>query len=441
MDQPRHSPPADDPSFLASLAELKQGLDHPAASAASESDSVQQVASLTTSSTGADRASRRERPLLELFPPALLMRERAPGPAIAGAPPPRIGRSRFAAPLESAVPSDGPLTYEAFYGLNEKPFSLSPDPRFIYHSTSRDRVTQELVDAFGHGDRVMLLTGEMGTGKTTLCRSLASELGSRTVTSFVAEPAASIDDLLKAVLIDFGVISRADATRGRLATATRQELTSAIGDFAASLAPLQASAVIIIDEAQSVPAGVLALLSDLPEAGDDRRVQIVLVGQPALLPFLRRRQLRALDRRIAVRCRLEPLAPDEMIGYVMHRLAVAGASARVEFDNGAIAELYAATRGVPRLVNLVCDRALTRGHEASASVIDDRLVAAAAADLDLVPLKSDARRIARTLAMGLLFILLMLAGAAAAMWVFRDDLSRAFPGLTSFPGFPRLRRL
>ena len=370
-------------------------------------------------------ASDAPRPLLDLFPPPPV-RASARAPAIAGAPPPPNVRSRFAQRADSAPPApEVPLTYEPFYGLSEKPFSLSTDPKFIYHSTSHDRVLQELIDALGRGDAIMLLTGEMGTGKTTLCRSLVEQLGRRTVTSFITNPGASLEGLLKTVLVDFGVVAREDATRGRLAAATRQKLTTAVGDFAASLAPIEASAVIIVDEAQKMPPDILEPLAALADvAGADRRVQIILVGQPVLPSLLHRKELRALEPRVTVRCRLDPLTAEEVSGYVAHRLAVVGTAARVEFNDGACAELYAATRGVPLLVNLVCDGALTRGYKAFASVIDDQLIAAAAVDLELVPLRSGARRIVRMAVMALVFLALMLVGAGAAAWVFRADLSR-----------------
>ncbi|MDO8793110.1 MAG: AAA family ATPase [Vicinamibacterales bacterium] len=377
------------------------------------------------SADAATPASDDPRPLLDLFPPPP-GRDRARGPAIAGAPPPRIVRSRFALQADSAPPPPAvPLTYEPFYGLSENPFSLSPDTKFVYHSTSLDRVLQELTDALGRGEPVMLLTGELGVGKTTLCRTLVEQLGRRTVTSLIAGPVASFEDLLRTVLVDFGVVAREDATRGRMAAATRQELIAAVGDFAASLAPLQASAVIILDEAQDVGPELLEPLSALSDvAGADRRVQIILVGQPALPALLHRKELRPLERQAAVRCRLDPLTAEETSGYVVHRLAVAGSNARVEFDEGAFAELHAATGGVPRLVNLVCDRALTRGQQMSASVIDDELVAAAAADLELVPLRFDARWIARMAVRAIVLLALMLAGAAAAAWVFRAQVSQ-----------------
>jgi general secretion pathway protein A len=132
---------------------------------------------------------------------------------------------------------------------------------------------------------------------------------------------------------------------------------------------------------------------------------------------------------------LEPLTADETMGYVSHRLTVAGPGARVKFDRAALAVLHVATRGVPRFVNLVCDRAMTRGHEASASVIGEAMIAAAAADLGLTAWKSDGRWVARMAAV-VLFLLLMLAGAGAAGWVFRDDVSSLLRQWRSAPAPP-----
>jgi general secretion pathway protein A len=367
--------------------------------------------------------------LLDLFPPVPVREHsRARAPAMVGAPPPRVARSPFAfqaasAPLSPAVP----LTYEPFYGLSEKPFSLSPDSKFLFRSRSHDRVLQELTDALGRGEPIMVLTGETGIGKTTLCRSLVEQLGPRTVASFISDPVVSVEDVLKTMLVDFGVVARDEAPRSWLAAATRQELTTAVGDFAASLAPLQASAVVVIDEAQNVASDVFEPLAALAErARADRRVQIILVGQPALTSLLHGKELRPVDRKAVARCRLEPLAAEEIGGYVAHRLGVSGTNPRVRFDEGALAALYAATGGMPRLVNLVCDGALTRGYELSADVIDDRLIAAAAANLQLAPVLSGTHVLARMAGMALAYMALMLVGAGAAAWLLRDDVSRIF---------------
>ena len=339
--------------------------------------------------------------------------------------PPRIVRGPVALQPDSAPVKRAPLTYEPFYGLSEKPFGPTPETKFVYHSASHDGVMQDFIDALGRGDSIMLLTGESGIGKTMLCRSLIEQLGRRTVTSFIADSAKSVNDLLRTVLVDFGVVARDDVARGRLASTTGQELISAIGDFAASLAPLHASAIIIVDEAQAMPPDVLLALSALSDVpGVDRRVQIILSGEPTLGSLLHRSELREMERRIAVRCRLDPLTAEEVIGYVTHRLSIAGPNARVEFDEAAFAEIGSLTRGVPRLVNLLCDRALTRGYEASSGVIDVEMIAAAAADLELVPVRSAGSRIAGKVAMGFAFIALTLAGAALAAWIFWAQVSQ-----------------
>jgi general secretion pathway protein A len=363
--------------------------------------------------------------LLERFPPPSL-RGNARAPAIVGAPPPLIARSRFGLQADARRSTPAvPLTYEPFYGFSEAPFGLSTDPKFVYHTTSHDRALQELVDALGRGNAVVLLSGDRGTGKRTLCRSLVGQLGRRVTTSIITDPGGSIEGFLKRVLTDFGAVSREEEARGRFAGATRHQLSAAIGDFAASLAPMDASALIIIVDAEHVANDIfeaLAALVDAPAA--DRRVQIILTGGPSLPSILHRKELRALERCVSVRCRLDPLTADEVGSYVAHRLEAAGTGGRVRFDEGAVLRLHRVTGGVPRLINLVCDAALTRAHEASASVIDDRSIAAAAGDLGIERPRSGARRMLQTVGVALMYVGLMLAGASAAAWLFRGQLAR-----------------
>ncbi len=362
------------------------------------------------------------RPLLDLFPPAPLTHERPPGPIAGTATGPRISRGPATrSPQPAAL---DPLTYETFYGLNEKPFSLSTDPKFLYHSASHDQVAQELLTAIRRHDGLVLVTGELGVGKTTLCRVIVEELDRRTLTSVVLEPLTSVDDLLQTILVDFGVISRADLARAPRA-ATRETLTAALKSFLESLNSLQASAVVIIDEAQHLPADVLQQIPTIAEAGDQARtLQVVLVGQPTLTAMLKRSELRLLNEEVAVRSHLGPLAADEIAGYVMHRLGVAGSGSRVDFDDGAMARVHELSDGIPRVVNLLCDRALSRGFEASASVIDAALVDAAAEDLDLGPNVSEARGLVRRLLVAFALVALMSVGAGGALWVFRDTVAR-----------------
>jgi len=154
-----------------------------------------------------------------------------------------------------------------------------------------------------------------------------------------------------------------------------------------------------------------------------RVLQLVLIGQPALTYVLKHTDLGALNASVSRRAELGPLAAEEVSGYVGHRLSIAGANTRVEFDEAAIARLYDLSAGVPRIVNLLCDRALTRGHAAAAGIIDGALVDAAAEDLDLDLPETRLGRLA-SLAIVLTLALLMIAGAAGALWVSRDAVGR-----------------
>lgn len=389
----------------------------------------------TTSTPSTVGAAPGRRALIDLFPPAPRERERPPGPLLGEAIGPHLPRTRPVA--VAAPPPQDAFTYETFYGLNEKPFSLSCDPKFLYHSTSHDRAAQELLDAIHRHDGVVVVTGEVGIGKTMLCRIVIEQLDRRTLTSFVSDPFASIEDLLKTLLVDFGVSSREDLARGQLMKATRQELTDALRSFLASLAALQASAVVIIDDAPSLPLEALQHIQALADSeGASRTLQVVLVGEPSLLHTLRRAELKPLDHHVTLRCALGPLQVDEIAGYVMHRIAIAGTSPRVEFDDGAFTRVFELSRGVPRLVNLICDHALTLGHDLSASVIDDELVEAAAEQIEVVQADVERRGTVRTLATMLLLGLLMFAGAGAAASVFHDRLEHAIVQWQAIPQAP-----
>jgi general secretion pathway protein A len=330
------------------------------------------------------------------------------------------------------------ITYETFYGLNEKPFSLSSDLKFLYHSNAHDRVAQELLSAIRRHDAVVIITGDTGLGKTMLCRAVLEQLDHRTLTSFVTDPFVSIEDLVKTVLVDFGVISQADLASGRMAHAALADLTAALREFLQSLAALEAFAVVLIDEAQRLQADALEqvlLLSGT--SGEQSLLQVVLVGQPRLLQLLNRAELRPLAQRASVREAFEPLAEDEVPGYVLHRLAVAGANARVEFDDAAFERLNELSAGVPLVVNLLCDRALMLGYHASANGIGVSTINRAADDLDIRPPETGTGRMLRLMLNALVLVVLMLAGAAAAAVVFRDRVTQTVGQWEALPTPPR----
>jgi general secretion pathway protein A len=221
-----------------------------------------------------------------------------------------------------------------------------------------------------------------------------------------------VEALLTRVLVELGVLS-AEEAGGALARATRLELAGALRDFVASLEPLHAFPVLIVDAAHEVGGDVLEPFQELIAA---LPLQLMLVGDPSLVRILRG----AGDRGIGgVRCTLQPLTRDEIARFVEHRLDVGGARGHATFDPDAWAPLFGYSRGLPRLVNLICDRALAEGHLASAATIDARLIDAAAASLGLVG-SSRAAGLARTIALAGGFALLALLGAALAAVALRS---------------------
>ena len=275
------------------------------------------------------------------------------------------------------------LTYEPYYGLKEKAFSLSADPRFLYKSHAHAPMFDDLRAGIRRREGIIVLTGEPGTGKTTLCRGVLAALDRKTFSAFVPDPFVSREDLLKMLLIEFGVLSVDDVRSGRLQAATRPELSYPLYDFLRSLVPLQAYAVLIIDEAQNLSSKLLEeirILSDLE--GPEKLLQLVLVGQPELRDKLKDPSMRQVDQRISVRCSLQPLGRDALTAYIAHRLTVAGGGAdRVEFTPEALDLIYDASNGNPRLLNLIADKSLHRGHLDRTWTITPEIVTAALGEI------------------------------------------------------------
>lgn len=289
-------------------------------------------------------------------------------------------------PVTSSVGS-GSLTYERYYGLREKPFSLSADPRFLYKSQSHAPAFNDLLAAIRRREGLIILTGDIGTGKTTLCRSVLANLDRKTFSSFVPDPFMSREDLFKMLLIDFGVMSIDDLKSGRLKGASRLDLSYPLYEFLDSLVPLEAFAVLIIDEAQNLSLPLLEevrILSELERR--EKLLQVVLVGQLELQSFLKLPQARQIDQRVSMRCELAPLGRGDVTGYVMHRLNVAGAEwerSKSRFSPTALDAVFQVSAGVPRLINLICDRALRRGYLNGMDQIEPEIIWSAVADLGL----------------------------------------------------------
>jgi general secretion pathway protein A len=297
------------------------------------------------------------------------------------------------------------LTYEPYYGLREKPFSLSTDPKFLYKSTAHTGTFEDLLLAIRRREGLIVLTGDIGTGKTTLCKAVLERLDRKTFTTFVPDPFVSREDLLKMLLLDFGVMSIDDLKTGRMTGTSHPDLSYPLYEFLRSLVPLQAFAVLIIDEAQNLSPALLEeirILSDLESP--DKLLQVVLIGQLELRAKLKLPEMRQLDQRVSARCTLEPLNRDGVAGYIAYRLSVAGgADDRVHFSPNAIDAVFRASGGVPRVINLICDRALHRGHLQRKSAIDLEAVTQAIDDLGVgtltaAPASLTARDVAETVA-------------------------------------------
>ncbi len=277
--------------------------------------------------------------------------------------------------------------YEEYFGFVEKPFSLTPDPKYLYKSESHASAFDLLQYAIRRREGFITITGDIGTGKTTLCRALLETIDRNTFTALVLNPFLSEEDLLKLILQDFGVVSREQVKQGRLNGVSKQDLIDALYDFLLSLLPLKGSAVLIIDEAQNLPLKVLEqlrILSNL-ETDKEKLLQILLVGQVELQGILRSPELRQLDQRISIRYELKPLSENETSAYITHRLAVAGNSGSLTFVPKALEQIYRSSGGIPRLVNLICDRALFGAFAERTSCITKPIVSKAIETLDLQP--------------------------------------------------------
>lgn len=275
--------------------------------------------------------------------------------------------------------------HEEYYGFVEKPFSLTPDPKYLYKSESHANAFDLLQYAIRRREGFVVVTGDIGTGKTTLCRAILDQLDRKTFTALVLNPFITEEDLLRIILQDFGVVSREEIKRGRLAGVSKQELIDTLNEFLLSLLPLRAGALLIIDEAQNLPHQVLEqirILSNL-ETDKEKLLQIVLVGQLNLQDLLRAPDLRQLDQRVSIRYELKPLNREETAAYVAHRLTIAGGGASVSFAPRALELVHKYTGGIPRLINLLCDRALLGGYSARTNRITPEMVTTAATGLDL----------------------------------------------------------
>ena len=268
--------------------------------------------------------------------------------------------------------------YKEFYGLREYPFNMTPDPQYLYLS-HQHRVALEVL-RYGIAERkgFLVITGEVGAGKTTLCRALLNSLDARTKTALILNPSLTDSQMLRTICEEF---------RLQPAKTTKKDLYDALNAFLLRELAANHNVALIIDEAQNLRPVVLEairLLSNL-ETEKEKLLQIVLVGQPELADLLARKDLRQLKQRIALRHHVQPLVFKELAEYIRHRLQVAGGDGRIQWDTAALVLIYKYSLGVPRLINVVCDRALLAGYLAESTVIEAPLVERAIEDLEYKP--------------------------------------------------------
>jgi len=265
--------------------------------------------------------------------------------------------------------------YLEYYGLKEPPFDITPNPKFLFFSLKHREAFNHLLYGIRERKGFVQLTGEVGAGKTTLCRAMLEQLGKDHSTSLILNPVLDADQLVKAVAMEFGLDVRG---------LDRLETVSAINQFLLHEIEAGREAVLIIDEAQDLSAALLEQIRLLSNLETDARklLQIVLLGQPELRDRLNQHNLRQLRQRITVRYHLGPLSFREVAQYVQHRLVVSGAKEPPEFTKAAIWRVYCYSKGIPRLVNAVCDRCLLAGAIQQRHRISYRLVGKAIAELE-----------------------------------------------------------
>jgi general secretion pathway protein A len=308
--------------------------------------------------------------------------------------------------------------YHQYFGLSEPPFSIAVNPRYLFMSAQHRDALAHLLYGVGSGGGFILLTGEVGTGKTTLNRCLLEQLPDNTDIAIILNPALSAVELLATVCDELAI----EYPRG---TDSLKVLTDALHQFLLANYASDRRTVLMIDEAQHLNFDVLEQIRLLTNLETDERklLQIILIGQPELGAILARPELRQLNQRITARFNLTALSADEVRVYVNHRLQIAGlAENRALFSDSALREVYRLTDGIPRLINLVCDRAMMGAYGRGQSTVSKRLVREAAGEV----LSSESithrgpsdsfRGRAVTLIAGCVVVV------AAAMYLFEDDL-------------------
>lgn len=297
--------------------------------------------------------------------------------------------------------------YLSYFGLNEKPFSISPNPHYLFLSERHKEALAHLTYGLGEDGGFVLLTGEVGTGKTTITRSMLEQLPENTQVAMIHNPALSELELLASICDELNISYDAN-------NATLKSLTDIIKKHLEINNKSGGHTILIIDEAQLLAPNVLEQLRLLTNIETDHKklLQIVLVGQPELQELLKRNELRQLAQRITARYHLLPLTQGQTVAYIKHRLHVAGCDKGI-FSMDAMQAVHQLTGGVPRLMNLVCERALVGTFAKQQLIVDSDIIKKSAHEslpMDFVAPVNEANKATLFLPYSLAFVALFAVG-------------------------------
>ena len=265
--------------------------------------------------------------------------------------------------------------YLKHFDLSERPFSITPDPRFLYMSARHREALAHLLYGLGEGGGFVQLTGEVGTGKTTICRCLLEQVPENVDIAMVLNPKVTATELIATVCDELGISYPAESS-------SIKTLVDILNRYLLDAFARGRRIVLIIDEAQNLSADVLEqvrLLTNL-ETATQKLLQIILIGQPELRKFLAREDMRQLSQRVTARYHLEPISRDEADAYIRHRLQICGAS-KTLFDKRAVDRIHELSGGIPRLINVLCDRALLGAYVEGSPQVDSKIVRKAAREV------------------------------------------------------------
>ena len=323
--------------------------------------------------------------------------------------------------------------YLQFFGLTEAPFSITPDPAFVYLSAEHREALAHLLYGVGQGGAggFVQLTGEVGTGKTTLCRCLLEQLPEQTHAALVLNPLLTPRELLATICEELGIATSGIAD-------SNKAMVDTLNEYLLRQHARGHRVVVVIDEAQNLSPEALEqvrLLTNL-ETPKEKLLQMVLLGQPELRQLLQRQDLRQLSQRITARYHLEPLNEEETRAYVRHRMMVAGAQ-RSPFTKSALRALYQRSGGVPRLINIIADRALAGAYAREASRISAKLIQAAANEVQPSEARVRSNPWPGVLAAAASILLLVVSVAIWRAGYFSDTADQGAPAQAAGPRVPQ----